>query len=80
MSQNLFVQLLLHCLLTDGHQTWQEGRGQARTKISRDPLPWQPKKQDFHDKIRIVVGCDIAYDVMDDVTSPITSWITSPLQ
>ncbi len=32
MSRNLFVRLLLRRLRTDGHQTWQGGRGRARKK------------------------------------------------
>ncbi len=32
VSVDLFGHLLLHCLWTDRHQTWQEGRGGERKK------------------------------------------------
>ncbi len=35
MSVRVFVRLLLCCLQTNGHQTWQEGRGRARKKSPR---------------------------------------------
>ncbi len=59
--------------------------GTGTEKILRDPFPWKlihchskkKKKKNFHDQIRIVVAYNIAYDVVDDVTSPmtpVTSW------
>ena len=60
--------------------------GIGTENTSRDPFPWKPvcchgNHGDFYGQIRIVVGYNIANDVtIDDVTSPVTSWITSPRQ
>ncbi len=46
--------------------------------METNALPWQ-QNGDFYGQITIVVGYKVTYEVMDDVTSPMTSLpLTSP--
>ena len=85
VSRNLFVRYLLGRLWTYGHQTWQGGQGQARKKPrgtrfhGNHHVAMATKKQCFYGQIRTVFGYKIACDVtIHDVTSPMTSYMTSP--
>ena len=84
VSVALFVRELLRHLQTDGHQTWQGGRDRAQKK---------PRGTRFHGNHHVVMatkkgvfmarsglfGYKIACDIIiHDVTSPMTSYVTSP--
>ncbi len=83
----VFVRLLLRRLQTDGRQTWQEGRGRARKKHGgvcfhgNHHVAMATKKGAFYGQIRTMVWYKIVCDVnIHDVTSPMTSCVTSPWQ
>ena len=87
MSVCLFARYLLRHLWTDLYQTWQEGWGRARktpcgTCFHRNQfVAMATKKMVFYGQIWTVVGYDIACDVtVHDITSSMTSYMTSPWQ
>ncbi len=58
---------------------FRDGSGKlpkALVSLAANLLSWQPRKGYFYGQIRIAAGYDIAYDVMDNVTSPVAGGMT----